>query len=142
MSIEKVLYRAKATSSGGREGTSRSSDGVVDLKLSIPKEMGGPGGDGTNPEQLFAAGYSACFLGALKFVAGQEKVSLPGDVAVTGEVGIGKIPTGFGIEVDLTINAPGMDEQQLKMLVDKANIVCPYSNATRDNIDVRLHVTT
>ncbi|HEY9397997.1 MAG TPA: organic hydroperoxide resistance protein, partial [Burkholderiales bacterium] len=114
MSIEKVLYRAKATSSGGREGTSRSSDGVVDLKLSIPKEMGGPGGDGTNPEQLFAAGYSACFLGALKFVAGQEKVSLPGDVAVTGEVGIGKIPTGFGIEVDLTINAPGMDEQQLK----------------------------
>ena len=142
MSIEKVLYRAKATSSGGREGTSRSSDGVVDLKLSIPKEMGGPGGDGTNPEQLFAAGYSACFLGALKFVAGQEKVSLPGDVAVTGEVGIGKIPTGFGIEVDLTINAPGMDEQQLKMLVDKANIVCPYSNATRNNIDVRLHVTT
>ena len=142
MSIEKVLYRAKATSSGGREGTSRSSDGVVDLKLSIPKEMGGPGGDGTNPEQLFAAGYSACFLGALKFVAGQEKVSLPGDVAVTGEVGIGKIPTGFGIEVDLTINAPGMDEQQLKTLVDKANIVCPYSNATRNNIDVRLHVTT
>ena len=142
MSIEKVLYRAKATSSGGREGTSRSSDGVVDLKLSIPKEMGGPGGDGTNPEQLFAAGYSACFLGALKFVAGQEKVSLPGDVAVTGEVGIGKIPTGFGIEVDLTINAPGMDEQQLKTLVDKAHIVCPYSNATQNNIDVRLHVTT
>jgi Ohr subfamily peroxiredoxin len=142
MSIEKVLYRAKATSSGGREGTSRSSDGVVDLKLSIPKEMGGPGGDGTNPEQLFAAGYSACFLGALKFVAGQEKVSLPGDVAVTGEVGIGKIPTGFGIEVDLTINAPGMDEQQLKTLVDKAHIVCPYSNATRNNIDVRLHLTT
>ena len=142
MSIEKVLYRAKATSSGGREGTSRSSDGVVDVKLSIPKEMGGPGGDGTNPEQLFAAGYSACFLGALKFVAGQEKVSLPGDVAVTGEVGIGKIPTGFGIEVDLTINAPGMDEQQLKTLVDKAHIVCPYSNATQNNIDVRLHVTT
>lgn len=104
--------------------------------------MGGPGGNGTNPEQLFAAGYSACFLGALKFVAGQEKVSLPGDVAVTGEVGIGKIPTGFGIEVDLTINAPGMDEQQLRTLVDKANIVCPYSNATRNNIDVRLHLTT
>jgi osmotically inducible protein OsmC len=142
MSIEKVLYRAKATSSGGREGTSRSSDGVLDLKLTVPKEMGGGGGDGTNPEQLFSAGYSACFLGALKFVAGKEKVSLPKDLTVTGEVGIGQIPTGFGIEVDLTIHAPGMDQQQLKTLVDKANIVCPYSNATRNNIDVRLHLTT
>lgn len=142
MSIEKVLYRAKATSSGGREGTSRSSDGVLDLKLSVPKEMGGGGGDGTNPEQLFAAGYSACFLGALKFVAGQEKATLPKELTVTGEVGIGKIPTGFGIEVDLVIHAPGMDRAQLKALVDKANIVCPYSNATRNNIDVRLHVET
>ncbi len=142
MSIEKVLYRTKATATGGREGSARTEDGKVDVTLSVPKEMGGPGGEGTNPEQLFAAGYSACFLGALKFVAGQEKVSLPGDVAVTGEVGIGKIPTGFGIEVDLSINAPGMDEQQLKTLVDKAHVVCPYSNATRDNIDVRLHLTT
>lgn len=142
MAIEKVLYRAKATSSGGREGTSRSADNVLDLKLTTPKEMGGGGGDGTNPEQLFAAGYSACFLGALKFVAGKENVTLPKDVNVTGEVGIGQIPTGFGIEVDLTIHAPGMEQQQLQSLVDKAHIVCPYSNATRNNIDVRLHVQT
>ncbi|MGV3741436.1 MAG: organic hydroperoxide resistance protein, partial [Burkholderiaceae bacterium] len=127
MSIEKVLYRAKATSSGGREGTSRSSDGVLDLKLSTPKELGGGGGDGTNPEQLFAVGYSACFLGALKFVAGQQKVAVPQDLTVTGEVGIGKIPTGFGIEVDLTVDGPGMDKQQLQDLVNKAHVVCPYS---------------
>jgi Ohr subfamily peroxiredoxin len=140
MSIEKVLYRAKAESSGGREGTSKSSDGVLDLTLTTPKELGGGGGNGTNPEQLFAAGYSACFLGALKFVAGQQKVQLPKDLTVTGEVGIGQIPTGFGIEVDLTIRAPGMDQSQLQDLVNKAHIVCPYSNATRNNIDVRLHV--
>jgi Ohr subfamily peroxiredoxin len=142
MSIDKVLYRAQATSQGGREGVSKSSDGVLDLKLSTPKELGGGGGPGTNPEQLFAAGYSACFLGALKFVAGQAKVALPQDLTVTGDVGIGQIPTGFGIEVDLAIHAPGMDQQQLQELVDKAHIVCPYSNATRNNIDVRLRVTT
>jgi len=142
MSIEKVLYRAQATSQGGREGTSKSSDGVLDLKLSTPKELGGGGGPGTNPEQLFAAGYSACFLGALKFVAGQAKVALPQDLTITGDVGIGQIPTGFGIEVDLTIKAPGMDQAQLQELVDKAHVVCPYSNATRGNIDVRLHVST
>lgn len=142
MTIEKVLYRAKATSSGGREGSSRSSDGVLDMKLSTPKELGGGGGPGTNPEQLFAVGYSACFLGALKFVAGKEKATLPQDLTVTGEVGIGEIPTGFGIEVDLTVHGPGMDAQQLQRLVDKAHIVCPYSNATRNNIDVRLHVKT
>lgn len=142
MSIEKVLYRAKATSQGGREGTSRSSDDVLNLKLTTPKELGGGGGDGTNPEQLFAAGYSACFLGALKYVAGQAKVALPAELTITGEVGIGQIPTGFGIEVDLTIHGPGLDQAQLQELVDKAHIVCPYSNATRGNIDVRLHVTT
>ena len=142
MSIDKVLYRAQATSQGGREGSSKSSDGVLDLKLSTPKELGGGGGSGTNPEQLFAAGYSACFLGALKFVAGQAKVALPQDLTVSGDVGIGQIPTGFGIEVDLTVNGPGMDQQQLQELVDKAHIVCPYSNATRNNIDVRLRVTT
>ncbi|MBQ5949321.1 organic hydroperoxide resistance protein [Massilia sp. ST3] len=142
MSIEKVLYRAQATSQGGREGNSKSSDGVLDIKLSTPKELGGGGGPGTNPEQLFAAGYSACFLGALKFVAGQAKVNLPQDLTVTGDVGIGQIPTGFGIEVDLSIKGPGMDQAQLKELVDKAHIVCPYSNATRNNIDVRLHVST
>ena len=142
MSIEKVLYRTQAISTGGREGSSRSADGVLEVSLSTPKELGGAGGPGTNPEQLFAAGYSACFLGALKYVAGQEKATLPANVTVSGEVGIGAIPTGFGIEVDLTINAPGMDKQQLQTLVEKAHIVCPYSNATRNNIDVRLHVNS
>lgn len=140
MSIEKVIYRAKATSTGGRDGKARSDDGKLEVKLDVPSEMGGGGGEGTNPEQLFAAGYSACFLGALKLVAGKEKAQLPDDVSVTGEVGIGKIPNGFGIEVDLTVKASGMDQAQLKDLVDKAHIVCPYSNATRNNIDVRLHV--
>lgn len=142
MHLEKVLYRAEAVSMGGREGSSLSSDGVLDLKLSTPKGLGGSGGDGTNPEQLFAAGYSACFLGALKFVTGLEKVSLPNDLTITGEVGIGQIPNGFGIEVDLTIHGPGMEKLALQTLVDKAHMVCPYSNATRGNIDVRLHVTT
>jgi Ohr subfamily peroxiredoxin len=141
MSIEKVLYRTKATSTGGREGTSKSADGVLDVKLTTPKELGGAGAVGTNPEQLFAAGYSACFIGALKFVSGQAKVTLPADLTITAEVGIGQVPTGFAIEVDLTINAPGMDQAQLQGLVDKAHIVCPYSNATKGNIDVRLHVT-
>ena len=136
MSLEKVVYRAKATASGGRDGKARSDDGKLDVKLDVPSEMGG-GGQGTNPEQLFAAGYSACFLGALKLVAGKEKTKLPDNVSVTGEVGIGPIPNGFGIEVDLTIDAPGMDQAKLKELVDKAHIVCPYSNATRNNIDVR-----
>jgi Ohr subfamily peroxiredoxin len=100
--------------------------------------MGGPGGDGSNPEQLFAAGYSACFLGALKQVASREKVNLPADTNIQGSVGIGPIPTGFGIEVELKISAPGVDRAQLQDLVDKAHIVCPYSNATRGNIDVTL----
>ena len=140
MSIDKVLYRAKATSQGGREGTSRSDNGVLDVKLTTPKELGGNGATGTNPEQLFAAGYSACFLGALKFVAGQSKVTLPQDLTVTGEVGIGQIPTGFGIEVALEISVPGLPREQVEALVQKAHIVCPYSNATRGNIDVTLTV--
>ncbi|MBN5014915.1 organic hydroperoxide resistance protein, partial [Stenotrophomonas maltophilia] len=131
MSIEKVLYTAQATSTGGREGRSVSSDNVLDIQLSTPRELGGAGGPGTNPEQLFAAGYSACFLGALKFVAGQAKVALPADTTVTGKVGIGQIPTGFGIEAELTINVPGVPREQVEELVQKAHIVCPYSNATR-----------
>ncbi len=138
MSIAKVLYRAEATSTGGREGTSRSSDGILDIKLTTPKELGGNGLPGTNPEQLFAAGYSACFLGALKFVAGAAKVALPADTKITGNVGIGQIPTGFGIEVTLTIDIPGVDRAVAQGLIDKAHIVCPYSNATRGNIDVTL----
>ena len=135
--IEKVVYQAHATATGGRDGSARSSDGLLDVKLAVPKEMGGAGG-GVNPEQLFAAGYSACFLGALKFVAGQAKVALPAETAITGKVGIGQIPTGFGIEVALEISVPGLPREQVEELVQKAHIVCPYSNATRGNIDVTL----
>ena len=140
MSIDKVLYRAQATSQGGREGTSKSSDGVLDLKLSTPKELGGGGGEGTNPEQLFAAGYSACFLGAMKFVAARDKLNISPDVAVEGTVGIGPIPTGFGIEVQLKISLPGVPADEAQTLIDRAHIVCPYSNATRGNIDVTLQL--
>lgn len=140
MSIEKILYAATATASGGRDGSARSSDGVLDVQLSTPRELGGGGGPGTNPEQLFAAGYSACFLGALKFVAARQKVALPAATSVTGQVGIGQIPTGFGIEAALTISAPGVDRDTLQALVEQAHIVCPYSNATRGNIDVSLSI--
>ncbi|MDE3740167.1 MULTISPECIES: organic hydroperoxide resistance protein [Pseudomonas] len=138
MPIEKALYTAHAEAYGGREGRAVSSDGVLDVKLTTPKELGGPGGDGTNPEQLFAAGYSACFLGAIKFVAGKEKIALSEDTSIEGAVGIGTLPTGFGIEVELKISLPGLDKQAAKELVDKAHIVCPYSNATRGNINVTL----
>jgi osmotically inducible protein OsmC len=140
MSIEKVLYRAHAKANGGRDGHAASSDNVLDVKLTTPKELGGAGGDGTNPEQLFAAGYSACFIGALKHVAAQEKVTLPADTTVEGSVGIGQIPNGFGIEVELKISIPGFDHAKAKALVEKAHVVCPYSNATRGNIDVTLTV--
>jgi osmotically inducible protein OsmC len=138
MKIEKVLYRAKVTASGGREGKAVSSDNVLDVKLTTPKELGGAGAIGTNPEQLFAAGYSACFLGALKFVASQQKVALPAEASITGTVGIGPIPTGFGIEVELQISLPGVDKNQAQGLIEKAHIVCPYSNAARGNIEVSL----
>ncbi|SJL84415.1 organic hydroperoxide resistance protein [Vibrio palustris] len=140
MSIENVLYRAEATATGGREGSAKTTDGKLDLTLSTPKELGGAGGAGTNPEQLFAMGYSACFLGALQFVASQEKVALPKETTVTGDVGIGALPTGFGIEVELKIHAPNLDKDKVKELVDKAHIVCPYSNATQNNIDVMLTI--
>ncbi|SDQ37572.1 organic hydroperoxide resistance protein [Pseudoxanthomonas sp. CF125] len=138
MSIEKVLYRATATATGGRDGRAVSSDNVLDVKLTTPRELGGAGGDGTNPEQLFAAGYSACFIGALKFVAGREKIALPADVSIEGNVGIGQIPNGFGIEVELKISLPGLPREQAESLVQMAHVVCPYSNATRGNIDVTL----
>ena len=136
MSIENVLYTANATAVGGRDGRAESSDGALKARLSTPRELGGAGGDGTNPEQLFAAGYSACFLGALKFVAAREKVALPADTTVHGKVGIGPIPTGFGIEAALTVSLPGVPREQAQSLVDQAHVVCPYSNATRGNIDV------
>ena len=140
MSIEKVLYTAHAKANGGRDGRAVSSDNVLDVKLTTPRELGGAGGAGTNPEQLFAAGYSACFLGALKFVAGKQKVALPAETTIEGSVGIGQIPTGFGIEVELKISVPGLPREQVEALVQQAHIVCPYSNATRGNIDVKLVV--
>ena len=140
MSIETILYKAHATATGGREGRAVSSDNVVDVKLTTPKELGGAGAVGTNPEQLFAAGYAACFIGAMKFVAGQTKVALPAETSIAATVGIGKIPAGFGIEVDLKVSIPGMDKAAAEKLVHAAHQVCPYSNATRNNIDVRLSV--
>jgi lipoyl-dependent peroxiredoxin len=138
MAIEKVLYRANAHVTGGRDGRASIPESNLDLRLTTPKELGGGGGDGTNPEQLFAAGYSACFIGAMKFVSARDKISLPQDLAIDGSVGIGQIPNGFGIEVELKISLPGMDRAQAQELVDKAHVVCPYSNATRNNIDVKL----
>lgn len=138
MSVETILYQAKATATGGRDGHAVSSDGILDVKLATPTALGGAGGAGTNPEQLFAAGYSACFIGAMKFVASQDKITLPTDTAITGLVGIGQIPGGFGIEVELQISLPGMDKAAAQVLVDKAHQVCPYSNATRGNVDVTL----
>jgi Ohr subfamily peroxiredoxin len=140
MKLEKAVYRAQATATGGRDGRAVSSDGVLDVKLSVPKEMGGAGEKGTNPEQLFAAGYSACFLGAMKFVAGRDKIKIPADISITGLIGIGPIPNGFGIEAELKISLPGMDPAEAKKLVDAAHIVCPYSNATRGNINVTLTI--
>ena len=138
--LDKVPYTAHAKATGGRDGQIASSDEVLKAKLTTPKELGGPGGNGTNPEQLFAAGYSACFLGALKYVSMKEKVALPPETEIHGAVGIGPIPTGFGIQVELKIHAPGVERQTLDALIQKAHIVCPYSNATRGNIEVKLTV--
>jgi Ohr subfamily peroxiredoxin len=140
MALDKVLYTAHATSTGGRTGTSRTSDGTLQLTLSTPKELGGAGGPGTNPEQLFAAGYSACFIGAMKAVAAGQKLALPSEVSITADVGIGPIPGGFGIQVAMAITVPGWERAKTEALVAAAHKVCPYSNATRGNIDVTLTV--
>ncbi|MDX1634006.1 MAG: organic hydroperoxide resistance protein [Marinobacter sp.] len=135
-----AIYTATATSTGGREGRSVTSDGKLDVKLSTPKELGGAGGEGTNPEQLFAAGYSACFIGALKHVAASKKVKLPKEPEITADVGIGENPdgAGFAIAVKMTIRLPELDEATKQTLVETAHQVCPYSNATRGNVDVEL----
>ena len=140
MKIDKILYTAHATSTGGREGTSRTSDGVLDVKLTTPKELGGNGAVGANPEQLFAAGYSACFIGAMKHVAMMQKIALPTDTSIKADVGIGPIPAGFGIQVAMTVTIPGMERGAAEKLVQAAHTVCPYSNATRGNIDVTLTI--
>lgn len=140
MKPEKILYTAQATATGGRDGRALSSTQSLDVQLSTPTELGGAGGKGTNPEELFAAGYAACFIGALKVTAMREKVKLPNDVAITGEVGIGPAGSAFSIAVELKVSAPGVDSGLLRQLVEKAHQVCPYSNATRNNIDVKLIV--
>ncbi|WP_375270868.1 organic hydroperoxide resistance protein [Sphingomonas sp.] len=134
-----VKYTTRATATGGRDGTARSEDGALDVKLSTPKELGGAGGDGANPEQLFAAGYSACFIGALKAAGAQMKVKVPADTRVTATVGIGpRAEGGFGITADLVVDLPGVERDQAQKLVDAAHQICPYSNATRGNVDVGL----
>ena len=138
MLIEEVLYRAQVTATGGRDIRAVSSDGVLDLKLTTPRELGGANGRGTNPEQLLAAGYAACFLRAMKFVAARDGIALPLGTEVGVSVGIGPIPRGFGLEVELRISLPGVGRAEADSLVEKAHIVCPYSNATRRNIPIRL----
>jgi Ohr subfamily peroxiredoxin len=137
-----VRYRTTATATGGRDGRAATKDGSLDVKLATPKELGGGGGPGNNPEQLFAAGYAACFLGAMKFVASQGGgTKVPPDATVTATVGIGpRSEGGFGIDVGLEIALPGVPRQDAEALVEKAHQVCPYSNATRNNVPVRLKV--
>ena len=137
-----ILYTADATSTGGREGISQSKDGRLNVTLSTPRALGGNDGPGTNPEQLFAAGYSACFIGAMKFVAMTEKMKLPEGFYVQAKVSIGPIPTGFGIEVELSVCLPDYSFDQAQALVNKAHQVCPYSNATRGNIPVSFRIQT
>ena len=138
--LQNVAYTAKATATGGREGVAKSDDGRLNVNLSTPKGLGGDDGQGTNPEQLFAAGYAACFIGALKFVAGSEKIALPSDTHINSEVSIGAIEGGFGIAVKLAVSLGNMDKTAAQELVNKAHQVCPYSNATRGNIEVELSV--
>jgi Ohr subfamily peroxiredoxin len=143
MAIDKAVYTAYATSTGGRTGTTESSDGAIKLALVTPKELGGAGGAGTNPEQLFAAGYSACFIGAMKAVSARQKLALSSEVSIKSSVSIGPMtgkPGAFGIAVTMDISVPGMDRAALEQLVAAAHEVCPYSNATRGNIDVTLTV--
>ncbi|GGF67582.1 organic hydroperoxide resistance protein [Alteromonas lipolytica] len=137
--LDSVVYTGIATVTGGRAGKAESDDGRLQTDLSVPKELGGDSGPGTNPEQMFAAGYAACFIGALGFVAAQQKVKLPANVKVTGEVGIGPIATGFAIKVKLIVDLGDTDTDK-EALVAKAHEVCPYSNATRGNIEVTFEV--
>lgn len=136
-----VKYKTSAKATGGRDGRSQTLDGALDVKLATPKELGGAGGEGNNPEQLFAAGYAACFLGAMKFVSSQGGPKVPADTSVTSTVGIGpRSEGGFGLDIELAISLPGLERADAEALVEKAHQVCPYSNATRGNVDVRLSV--
>ena len=136
-----VIYKTSATATGGRDGSAKSDDGSVDVRLVVPKEMGGPGGVGANPEKLFAAGYSACFLGAMKAVSSGVGVKVPADATVTAEIGFGpRSEGGYGITADLAISLPGVEREAAERLVLAAHEVCPYSNATRGNVNVGLAI--
>src|SRR5215216_6074542 len=130
---DKILYEAEVTATGGRDGKAASDDGLLSVALSLPKSLGGPGGEGTNPEQLFAAGYAACFLGAVKLVARTIKIALPDDVTITAKVGIGPVPVGYALAVELVASLPGLDRAVAEEIVAGAHERCPYSNATRGN---------
>lgn len=137
----KVLYTAKARATGGRDGEVSSSDGILQLRTATPKELGGPGGEFTNPEQLFAAGYSACFDSALNLMIKRSKITA-GVTTVTGEVSLGPNDTGgYGLAVTLTVHIPGVDQATAEELVSKAHQVCPYSNAVKNNVEVTIHTT-
>jgi len=138
MKPEKILYETEIKATGGREGRAESPDGQFSVALTIPKGLGGPGGEGTNPEQLFAAGYAACFLSAFKLVSRQMKVTLPEETTIVAKVGIGPVAAGYGLAVELTANVPGFDRSQVQGLLEAAHERCPYSNATRGNIEVKL----
>ncbi|MCZ4257015.1 organic hydroperoxide resistance protein [Sulfitobacter sp. G21635-S1] len=138
-----ILYKTHATATGsGRDGTATVEDGALTLSLSTPKALGGPGGDGTNPEQLFASGYAACFLSALRFTAGRQKQKLPEDTSVTVTVGIGprEVGAGFALDIALAASLPGLDAKIALKLVEEAHATCPYSHLTREGAQVRLSV--
>jgi Ohr subfamily peroxiredoxin len=138
MLVKKALYRAHVTATAGRDTRVPSCDGILDLQPTTAPEMGGAHGRGTNPEQLFAVGYAACFLQAMKFVVARDGIALPLGTVVEASVGMGPIPRGFGMEVELRISLPGLARAEADSLVEEAHIVCPYSNATRGNIPIRL----
>ena len=136
MALDKVLYTAKTHTTGGRDGASRTSDGRLDIKLSSP---GGPG-TGTNPEQLFAAGWSACFIGALGVAAREAKIKLPAETAVDAEIDLGMVGNGYALQARLDVSLPGLSPEVAQSLVNAAHEICPYSKATRGNIAVTIRV--
>jgi Ohr subfamily peroxiredoxin len=138
MRIKKVLYRARVKATAGRDTQAVSSDGVLDLKVTMPRELGGTNGRGTNPEQLFAASYAACFLGMMRLIAAREGIALPTNAEVEANVGVGPTSRGFEIEVELRIRLPGLPRTEADLLVEKSHAVCPYSHATRGNVSLRL----
>jgi lipoyl-dependent peroxiredoxin len=140
MKPEKILYETEVTATGGRDGKAASTDGLLSVSLVLPKSLGGPGVGGTNPEQLFAAGYAACFLGAVKLVARTRKIVPTAEPSVTAKVAMGPVPVGYALAVELLVDLPGLEKSVAEEVVAGAHERCPYSNATRGNIEVKLTV--